>query len=259
LQPLYVFDRKLSMWRSAMQNGNNKTPRARFRPRMRQLTDRKNSNSQKHGVYCHVAILPGEDPSAYAALYDALLKEWEASGPSEEDAVASIAKAMWRKARHMRFQIGKVAACTVASDHPAFDVIKVLHALSDVLNRAPDCADEFINRLPQDLKQRLREKFVSETFESIKDYALSMQNEINSVILPEIERFGSKPVEVSYFESTAIMTPEDFEHEIGVEERCDAIISQAIKRLMLIKGMKQMMPTQNVGKKETSERLVNQK
>jgi hypothetical protein len=71
-----------------------------------------------------------------------------------------------------------------------------------------------------------------------------MQGEINTII-SELQRCGDKPLEVAYLESAEILSQEDFMHELAVEERCNATISKAIKRLMLIKGMKQMIQTGN--------------
>jgi hypothetical protein len=139
-----------------MQDESKKPFRNRLGP---PLNHRKNSNAQKHGVYCHVAILPGEDPLAYAALYDELVKEWAPDGVTEEDAVASIAKAKWAKGRIVRFRIGKIMECTLGGSHPAFDRIKALRSLCLVLEQAPDSANEIINnRLSRDLQSRLKQE-----------------------------------------------------------------------------------------------------
>jgi hypothetical protein len=59
----------------------------------------KRPNAHKHGAFAKTAILPGEDPLEFEYLHHALIEEWKPIGPTEEDAVLSIAKGMWRKRR----------------------------------------------------------------------------------------------------------------------------------------------------------------
>jgi hypothetical protein len=63
----------------------------------------KRPNAHKHGVFGATAILPGEDEREFDELHSALVEEWLPAGATEEDAVLSIAKAVWRKRRVQRF------------------------------------------------------------------------------------------------------------------------------------------------------------
>jgi hypothetical protein len=63
----------------------------------------KRPNALNHGVFATTAILPGEDPREFAMLYSGLIEEWSPDGPSEWDAVHSLALNMWRKARIQKF------------------------------------------------------------------------------------------------------------------------------------------------------------
>jgi hypothetical protein len=58
----------------------------------------------KHGAFAKTAILPGEDPQEFEELHSALMEEWAPVGPTEEDAVLSIAKGVWRKGRAQKFR-----------------------------------------------------------------------------------------------------------------------------------------------------------
>jgi hypothetical protein len=75
----------------------------------------------KHGIFAATAILPGEDPREFEALHSALIKEWEPAGATEEDAVLSIAKAMWRKARLQKFLEVKIMKNLLDPNHPSYD------------------------------------------------------------------------------------------------------------------------------------------
>src|SRR5437588_1996895 len=140
---------------------------------------RKQPNALKHGVYTQVAILPGEDPRAFAALHSELVKEWTPCGPTEEDAVLTIAKGIWRKARIQKFHHGKISARRLDGSHPACDRIRALHGSSGVLETAPDCLDQVINRLPEDLRDRLNRRFPVHEFETGSARAQAMRDEIN--------------------------------------------------------------------------------
>ena len=210
----------------------------RYRPR-------KQPNAQKHGMFSLVAILPGEDPRLFAALHSAVVKEWAPDGPTEDDAVLSIAKGLWRKARLQKFLEGKVTACRLDGSHPAFDRVNALRGVCGVLEVAPEYLDELLNRLPEDLKERLKGQFPPRDFESNSARAQAVRNEINSVILPELQRFD-KPLAVSFLEASDILTQDDFKHEIAVEERIDAMIDRAVKRLMQTKAMKQILATSKI-------------
>jgi hypothetical protein len=63
----------------------------------------KQPNAQKHGVFAATAILPGENRQEFEELHSAVIQEWAPDGVTEEDAVLSIAKAIWRKRRVQKF------------------------------------------------------------------------------------------------------------------------------------------------------------
>jgi hypothetical protein len=203
----------------------------------------KQPNALKHGVFTLVAMLPGEDPKLFATLHAGLIQEWSPDGPTEKDAVLSLAKALWRKARVQKFLEGKIMACRLDGSHPAFDRIHALKGVSGVLEVAPYCLDELISRLSEDLQERLKKKFPPLDFDSNAERAQAIKKEIDLVILPELELFD-KPLEVSFLEASDILTPDDFKHEIALEERIDATIDRLIKRLIQIKAMKQILGQQ---------------
>jgi hypothetical protein len=63
----------------------------------------KRPNATKHGIFVATAILPGEDPAEFEELHCELIAEWMPDGATEQDAVRSIANAVWRKRRVQRF------------------------------------------------------------------------------------------------------------------------------------------------------------
>src|SRR3981081_3145501 len=61
--------------------------------------DRRPRNAWKHGGYSNLGVLPGENPQEFNRLHQSLIAEYEPSGPTECDAVLSVATCMWRKSR----------------------------------------------------------------------------------------------------------------------------------------------------------------
>jgi hypothetical protein len=101
---------------------------------------RKRPNAQKHGAFSVIPIIPGEDPRKFEELLIKLTEEWMPNGLTEEDAVSTIANAMWRKRRTQRFLVVKLMANSVDINHPAFDVELGLRDLAAVVKSRPQKA-----------------------------------------------------------------------------------------------------------------------
>jgi hypothetical protein len=198
-------------------------------------------NAMTHGTFTQVTILPGEDPRAFFRLHSELIQEWQPSGPTEDDAVLTIAKGIWRKGRFQRFLEGELTICTMLPDHPAYDERRALYDFLKALDISPEkVLAGSMDSLSEGLKYHLRVEFPEENFEFVSERVQAIKDYILSERLPEVERVG-KPVQISYWDSKQIVTPEEFEREIAVDERIDATIDRAAKRLIQIKAMKQML------------------
>jgi hypothetical protein len=210
----------------------------------------KHPNALKHGVF-GMSLLPGEDPESFAGLNLLLIKEWNPAGATEKDAVFSLAKGMWYKARLQKFLWGKVMACQHDPSHPAFDRVGTLQGVVGNLEIDPDCLDQCLKLLPEDLRQRLERDFPKYDFETTSARAEAIKKGIQSVILPELQRVD-KPPQVSFLEASTILPPDEFNHLIALEERIEAMIDRAIRRLGHTKTMKQMLEsTSNLSSKNS--------
>jgi hypothetical protein len=63
----------------------------------------------KHGGYCAIGLLPGENRAAFEELHRDLQAELCPDGPFEGDIVADIARCMWRKKNLSTFRIAEQA------------------------------------------------------------------------------------------------------------------------------------------------------
>jgi hypothetical protein len=203
----------------------------------------KHDNALKHGAFATMIVLPWEDPEEFRILHTALIAEWNPVGPTEQDAVFSIAKGMWRKRRMQLFFDNDMQRCSVYPDHGAYHEAHALRSFCESLESSADKPEnvEFAFRLLS-VKNRdhLRRKFPRHDFQSISEWIRAIQNEVTSVLLPEAERFDrSVPVLIS--RDARFFTQEVVKHELAVDERIDAMIDRAVKRLVQAKTYKQML------------------
>jgi hypothetical protein len=146
----------------------------------------KRPNAQKHGVFSECPTIPGEDPREFQELHSALIDEWQPAGPSEEDAVFSLADLMWRKRRAQRFIQAKLKRDTFYAGSPAFDETRGLALFAHFVDLAPEVALESCGNLllSPDRLSHLKQKFPRSNYQSTKDWAEAIQREIQSVLHP---------------------------------------------------------------------------
>jgi hypothetical protein len=205
----------------------------------------------KHGAFAKTAILPGEDPREFEELHAALIEEWAPVGPTEEDAVLSIAKGMWRKRRLQKFLHTEIDMCRVDREHPLYDQARGLRELLDimedknfldVMERAPELFEDLLRlniecTIPSSLSTLLEEASPREKFNSVSDW-LAMLREVISGLL---HNHRDPEPEVLLDRAAKIHTPDVVDYELAVDERIDAMIDRAVKRLVQSKAMKQML------------------
>jgi hypothetical protein len=212
---------------------------------------RKHAPALKHGAFAQTAILPGEDPREFEELHSAIIEV----GPTEEDAVLSIAKGVWRKRRAQKFLEAEIEICRFDPKHPLYDEAQKLRRLLTIMETAPffnfvETAPDFFERGLQGLinlfvsgfsADYLRDKCPRQNFESASAWFQALHNEVASVLLPVLGLSGEAPPDVLLGRSAKFLTPDVFKHELAVDERIDATIDRAIKRLIQTKAMKQML------------------
>jgi hypothetical protein len=204
----------------------------------------KHPNACKHGVFAATAILHGEDPQEFARLHSDLIEEWAPVGATEEDAVLSIAKAVWRKRRLQKFLEVQVTRNLGDANHPSYYETLGLSVFAAALQLKPATAFEDYARdfLRSDRIEYLKKKFPRSSFRSTSEWAAAMINEIRSVLIPESK--VEDPQAAVYSElnlSAARVSGDLFKQELALDERLDAMIDRAVKRLIQTKAMKQML------------------
>jgi predicted metallopeptidase len=202
----------------------------------------KHPNAQKHGSFAKTAILPGENRREFEQLHSALIEEWMPVGPTEEEAVLSIAKGMWRKRRVQRYLEAEGIKAIFDPKHQAYDEITCLALFAAMMNSNPGRFEENSALLPVYLVKYFRQKFPRNNFKSDSEWVEAIIHEIASVLVPQYASLREHmPDEFLAIQSSATLSQDLFKQEVALDERLDAMIDRAIKRLIQTKAMKQML------------------
>jgi hypothetical protein len=201
----------------------------------------KHPNAIKHGSFATTAILPGEDAAEFEELYSDLIAEWIPNGATEQDAVLSIAKAVWRKRRVQRFLTAQVVKHSGDPNHIWYDETVALTALAAFVREDPESA--FSQAAPFLHPVRIvyfKEKVPRSRFGSTSEWAEAILKETDLLLaLQHADPEGRRLVAMS--KSADALSGDLFKQELALDERLDAMIDRAVKRLIQTKAMKQML------------------
>jgi hypothetical protein len=166
----------------------------------------------KHGGFCASGLLPGEDRAAFERLHKELVAYFLPDGPLEHDAVAAIARRLWRKqnldtlrtAELVRKRLESIRWENVPSQNPP---IPNFLSLKYDANWTPPSAME------------VEEGKKAAEFEARKELGT------DGYLLAEMGDRATSP---------------QLLEELKIEERLDTMIGQQLKRLVLLKGLKSL-------------------
>jgi hypothetical protein len=167
----------------------------------------------KHGGFCASGLLPGEDRAAFERLHKELVAYFRPDGPLEHDAVAAIARRLWRKqnlntlrtAELVRKRLESIRSEKVPSQRPPSADLSLLSNYNP--NWIPPSAME------------VEEGMKAAEFEATKEFGT------DGYLLAEM---GDRATSSQLLE------------ELKIEERLDTMIAQQLKRLVLLKGLKSL-------------------
>jgi hypothetical protein len=201
----------------------------------------KRPNAYKHGAFSATAILPGEDEREFDELHASLIEEWMPEGATEEDAVLSIAKAVWRKRRVQRFLTVQSIKFSGDPQHSSYNESVGLQTYAAFLRENPTTDFNVAKRiLHPDRIKHFDQKFPRSRFPSISEWVQAVLNEIESLLAeqradPEVAILGN------LYLSSKMLLGDLFKQELSLDERLDAMIDRAVKRLIQTKAMKEML------------------
>jgi hypothetical protein len=201
----------------------------------------KHPNAQTHAVYSKFLILDGEDPHEFQELVDDLTREWQPEGTSEHDAVLEMAKGIWRKGRFQLFLVVEAMKNARNPDHPSYDQgigLKNFLACAKISPRdAFSRGDQFLHK---EVFQAFAEQYARTKFKTEAEWLAAVENAITSSF-PFFDALSSKESYSALRKSAATFSGDLFDQAIAIDERLNAMIDKAIKRLVQIKASKQVL------------------
>jgi len=229
-------------------------------------------NALKHGAFSGVELLPWEDVTEYEKLWQALLEELQPEGPLQEDCVETILSCKWRKRRvrdkrnfDTAAALDRIENRVLWEDPPPFFDTKVegtMHGLREKRANPPtrprddyqqllgfsaslygELHESFVklalSMLPAEFSTHLNEKLSREKFESTHKWVFAMKKDVDTVLLPMVR--NRAPQSKAYFETAAAyLTGDRILEDSAVEERLDATIDRALRRLYQLKMARQL-------------------
>jgi hypothetical protein len=194
----------------------------------RTIAKNENQNALKHGAFAAAVILPGEDVKEFEELHNSLIDELKPEGPTEHDTVSTIANLVWRKRRLVRYrqnEVAKFEGKKSAEHHRTINSIKELTKILDDANSGTQLPKEWVDYFN---RYAPREKYASHDA-----WIAAVGHRFDKGILALKTKASSTPkIEKVYANEECLI------QELATEERIDAMIDKAIKRLAQIKALK---------------------
>jgi hypothetical protein len=229
-------------------------------------------NAFKHGGFSKVELLPWEDVNEFEELHRGLKEEFGPEGPLQEDCVYTILSCMWRKRRVREKRnldtaaaLDRVENRVLWEDPPPLfdtDIEGVKYSLanrrSESRSKPPEDYQQLlgfssslyrehdksllelsVNMLPREFSSHLREKVPRENFESTRQWVVALKREVDTVLLPMVRESGHDP-DAYLATAAAFLTGDRVLEDLTIEERLDAAIDRAMKRLYQLKVARQL-------------------
>ena len=198
------------------------------------------NNAIRHGAYAEDLILPDENIDEFLELYQALNEEWKPVGALEGDTVLTITHCIWVKRRVERFYRREV---TGGQFHDK-DVIKYVIYLAKLLenNKTLEDATVITNHLPAEYRQWIAQEVPRSNFHDDASWIQALIPRIMDLAASHAS-FAAATLS-TYKSSNSTYMRELTGKKIALDERLDARIDKAIKRLAQLKTFKQIVEAQ---------------
>jgi hypothetical protein len=212
------------------------------------------NNAITNGAYAKDLILPGESVREFNLLHRDLIEEWKPIGTLEQDTVLTLAQGIWQKRRADRFYYRELLW---AQQHPdeehVNDAIWRTEMLGEMtVKELTRITDQF----PSLYKHWLERAIPRSDFEDEKSWLESLKSQIldklvqhKLVILLEIES--------DKFQAAKAAKVRDLiANKVALDEKLDARIDRAVKRLAQLKAFKQIVAEQTSAERTFDQRSV---
>jgi hypothetical protein len=210
-------------------------------------------NAQKHGIYVEF-FLEDEDLEEFEGLHGGLIKEWQPFEPTEQRTVFDLAWYFWLQRRNERFhkeEIRLIQQYATERDLANMEILQ--NALDDVEDEGD--ARMVIGALPKVYSTWIDRKFPRADYPDTKSWIEALK----SLAMQRIMRIQANAVRLELSDQqTAIKKAtsvcESMEAKIRRDERIDLQIDRKLKRLAVIRTLKQV-----IGMQKSETKVIEQK
>jgi hypothetical protein len=227
----------------------------------RQKKQNKKPSALKHGAFCRMAFLPGEDPGEFHELFRRLCEEWTPSGPTEYDSVSTIAKGLWRKNRVQGYVAGSISRYQVDPKSKGYDAAYALAAVLSLLETEPELVANALRACPQWIQEHIKTNYPPESY-TRSGWNAAVRDELTAIVRSALERAKAREENPGHrdIRLAAMLEEGVFTTEIKAEERLDAMIDRAVKRLVQAKAMKPLLASPSLnGQAQQPKTISNSK
>jgi hypothetical protein len=162
---------------------------------------------------------------------------------TEHDAALDIAKGIWLKRRFQLFLMVEAEKNARNPDHPSYDErTGFLGFLTHAKMFHEDAFSHASHFLPKGLLEGLVKQYPKTNFKPETEWFAAVEKGITSSLLPMYDSLYSESETYrTLMNSAATFSGDLFERAIALDERLNAMIDRATKRLIQIKAMKQVL------------------
>jgi hypothetical protein len=225
----------------------------------------------KHGAFSSSAFFPWESRADFEALHLELIDEWDPCGAFEEEAVFTIASCMWKKRRiREKRQLEVIAHLQTpdpqSSKQPTPFFESKIEQLKFMLSNKSTPASHGLNsdeatllklsnsfygdlsefslkltfQFGNKFTEHLKGAVPRENYPEFIDYVRALKTEIDEVLLPRVRNERPSDDFIATKTASEFLTPERILEDLALEERLDATMDKAIRRLAQAKALKQL-------------------
>jgi hypothetical protein len=162
---------------------------------------KKMPSALKHGAYSTMTTLPGESVAEFEKLHRRLVAEWGGGGDLDDDAIATMARAMWRKKN-----LSTIRVAGLAQQWAARNEVALTTAVGENASQVNQGERDFIEKCGK-AEQQARK---------------------------ELDQF------YDLVEMGEDATFDQLFKELQAIERLDAIIDRCVKRLLFARGFRSL-------------------
>lgn len=216
------------------------------------------NNAFKHGGFSQDLILEDEASEDFEQLLQSLIDEWSPTGALEEDTVLTLAQSIWLKRRIERFYNEEATWVQQHEDEEQLWFVSEYFLKKLVGAEKIEDVTSLSLRLPNMYREYI-EQFPRTNFDDDQSWIQSVKSNITKLMHVHDDIITDEYQTLSFKGKKAALLRDLTAKKISLDERLDARIDKAIKRLAQLKTFKQVIEVSDSQKSNERRRISDQR